>query len=361
MKRFPLLNNLLWLLFYLFFAAFAIVFNKTGTWIVFYFLTLFFIVSGFSLLFASQPYQLKQKDVQVQPISGKPNEVELTLISPRKTWIPHAEASISIHQQSIESERFTSFLANHINLNFKSPLFARGIYPDLQVTLYYRDFFGILYRTQKLKTSLRLTIYPTLQSQQATTIADFLNQYHHELFYELDETNFDLKKVRPYLPGDRINQIDWKLTSKKQELIFREFERDKTTYPVYLFLGVYHHDYEIMLSLYYSFITQQIKQSEAPYYLFNDESLWLHPSPNQFATLDNTIDPLQQFIAILDQIDKQKTIILFTTHPESALIEFIRSLGRQRPILLLYLNGSQYEVISSTSNEEFSIPLRGKR
>ncbi|WP_289943020.1 DUF58 domain-containing protein [Tetragenococcus halophilus] len=110
-----------------------------------------------------------------------------------------------------------------------------------------------------------------------------------------------MKKFRPYQPGDRLSQIDWKLSSKQQELVLREYEQEQPIETIFLFYGKNSASFEAMLSLFYSF-WQEFQKDKARFVLLGEQGA---SSTNLTQEDFSTIQPLNEEVELPDFGKKQ--------------------------------------------------------
>ena len=66
------------------------------------------------------------------------------------------------------------------------------------------------------------------------------------------ENSYTIKKFREYQAGDSLKQIDWKISSKLDELVFREYDLYEPIQWKFIFYGVESEYFEQTLSLFYT-------------------------------------------------------------------------------------------------------------
>ncbi len=100
----------------------------------------------------------------------------------------------------------------------------RGYYPlgDMQITV--KDAFHLFTFTKIIKSQSSLTIYP--KSIELDSFRINASQQQGELKVEslafIDRTR--IESLRPYVPGDLLKQIHWKVSAKKTDLISKNHE-----------------------------------------------------------------------------------------------------------------------------------------
>lgn len=316
-----LINNSLWLLLYASTAVFAAVFNTTSTWLSFYFFTFFL---GFNALAIAQPLsrlQLKKTDDILLP-QGERQEIELVFTTHKQRTLFYAQLHILItlkgHKQKLESRQTIGFTKN-FSLTMEPFVLSRGIYEHPKMVLISSDFFGIWQRRLSLKLPFSLIVPPQFKPDEADAIMHYLLQAEHSPFQSSHLKSFDLKKIREYQPGDRVNLIDWKLSSKKQEIMVKEFEDDKTDDPVFIFYGSQEEEYEETLSVFYSLYRKYLEATSIDTLVFNGDMLIKNPVVDEFIRVQPITDDGAVLTALRQEITPFMHKIIITTQPDPAL------------------------------------------
>lgn len=164
------------------------------------------------------------------------------------------------------------------------------------------DPFGILKKTYQFNLLAEWVILPKVLSDEKLQQL-FLNSSLPDSF---GEASFNIKQFRPYYPGDNVKAIDWKQSSKLQEIILREYEYTIDSPQLFIFYGVKSFYFERMLSVFFT-IDRLGKDTNNIFYLtgtdFNEAT---SPTDLEYASLAKQAAPS------LDMFLTRKNITIFT-------------------------------------------------
>src|SRR5699024_8027339 len=90
------------------------------------------------------------------------------------------------------------------------------------------DVFGLIQKEHVFQTSDYMMVYPSRRSihmDEQSQSLDHGTMSAHSL--NISNTNV-VSGIRDYLPGDRFSWIDWKQTARKNTMMTKEFEQEKS-------------------------------------------------------------------------------------------------------------------------------------
>ncbi|UOQ44101.1 DUF58 domain-containing protein [Halobacillus salinarum] len=102
------------------------------------------------------------------------------------------------------------------------------------------DFFGFVKREFVYETEQKLLVFPYKRKLNMIEMVYSFEQGASPSF-RLNEKNSNVVTgVRDYMPGDKFAWIDWKTTAKKNEMMTKEFEQEKSADILVILDAVYH-------------------------------------------------------------------------------------------------------------------------
>ncbi|MGY3703930.1 hypothetical protein BW731_01430 [Vagococcus martis] len=142
----------------------------------------------------------------------------------------------------------------------------RGHYEEIQVELVSRDLFYLFLKDYKQNVTVDWNILP-----QTFTNTQGLMRLFQFVFRKqaLGEASYDIKGYRTYTHGDSMKQVDWKVSSKQQEIMVKEFSYEKEELPIFVFYGQTSFYFEAMLDVFYN-VYNQFEHSPTSFYLLGE-------------------------------------------------------------------------------------------
>lgn len=164
----------------------------------------------------------------------------------------------------------------------------RGSFESLDVLMESSDIFYFFYQQQVSKVAIDWKILPKFLD--STALLSLIEDRQKET--SIGEISYDIKRYRPYTYGDSMKQVDWKLSTKHQEIMVKEFKQEEQEQPVFVFYTQQSFYFEKMLDVFFSLY----KELENKPVSFN------------FATLDDRVEITD--ITYFAEVQKQETINL---------------------------------------------------
>lgn len=327
------LNSFLFLLIYSLLCLYAVTFNNKLGWILLTFFTLFFLISLISMISPISKIYVKDLDERVLEI-GEKSHLKIEIESKGKIKIFYPVLVIENAVLSFQ-KILPLFFKKREDFVIELIPNRRGAYKTLEMKIRSSDLFGLLYKEKNQSIKANLFVLPHFLPEVINLLP--LIKLKEEI-WRFGEPTFDLEKLRTYQKGDSVKQIDWKISSKKQTLIVKEYEQVKSVRPLLIFYGVRSFYYEQTLAVFYS-LYQII--DDVDFLLIESETrYWLNPSIYQFCEIERSNDPgkfpeleaenliiftperTKRFEKQLEQLDKHKNIqvVDFTSLKEEVFL-----------------------------------------
>ena len=240
-----------------------------------------------------------------------------------------------------------AYFGNFDKINFSKDIVCknRGYYKLGQVKVQIYDPLMLNKRVIDFNKEIDITVYPKvvplkekfLQSQ------DFYGTLKSNVRTLEDRTN--LVNIRPYVQGDQLKNIHWKLSAKKEDLQTKEFEQTVSTKCVILVNGskapmINLDEEEHMVSFCVSLIKVMLDDAIQTKVMLNngfgtvlegnvpmDFQTFLDAFTSFEANCDVAFENYVNRQAILEQSGVQNTLILITQSVTKSLIETLQTSG----------------------------------
>lgn len=230
--------------FFISYLSYIMLFSVTMFWALFYRQSFFFLLAALEICLPVFSYFLTkyclsrlEPALYFKPMTTvKDEKVGLFLQLKNPTRIPLASALVSFSIQSgfyngkDESVHILSLRALCDNqLIFPVALTKCGLYEASICLLRGYDYLHLFRFDQKLDLSAQIRVFPHAQPKEERHEA-----LYSEGFDEFEESSksgnvsSNVTDIREYLPGDRLQKIHWKLSSKIDKLMVKENESTST-------------------------------------------------------------------------------------------------------------------------------------
>jgi hypothetical protein len=311
-------NALMLSLAYFFIVIYALIFTNETGWTLLLFASLLILIELISILGSLRRLQLTTSEQLMMHLG---EQAELTLEITKRRQYPlilfQTEISSVFFKQSI----FFYFFNTQKNVQVSWLPEQRGYYQKLPVQVISRDFFGWFQKKQTLELNMTSFVLPEFSNSAETAISYFQQILQRSSY---GEPSFTVKNYRPYRAGDALKQIDWKASSRQQELIYREYQQFQTSEWIFIFYGQDSFYFEEMLSVFYS-LQRQFPQIPAVL-LGKKSDAFAENDLRQYAL----IQPLKASQSLPDF--HQKRIFLFTPKYSEDLEQQIASLQQDNQV-----------------------------
>lgn len=230
--------------FFVSYLSYITLFTVTVFWTLFYRQSFFFLLTALEICLPVFSYFLSgyclnrlEPALYFRPITTvKGERANLFLHLKNPTRIPFASAMVSFSIRSgfydgkEESVHILSLRALHNNeLVFPITLTKCGLYEASISLLQGFDYLHLFRFDRKLDLSAQIRVFPHMQPKEERHDA-----LYSEGFDEFEESaksgnvSSNVTDIREYLPGDRLQKIHWKLSSKIDKLMVKENESTST-------------------------------------------------------------------------------------------------------------------------------------
>ncbi|MGM0123356.1 hypothetical protein IGI37_000722 [Enterococcus sp. AZ194] len=298
---------------YIILFFYAITFTNDTGWAVLVFASL---VAGVELLSLISPLRLLQLKLCVPRVASVGERLTSQITVKRKGPIPLFFSHL-ILQVPTEKKRQTidSYYGQKTQVELSMIPTARGWQKQLSVEQVSGDLFGWFEKKKVSQLAVDCLVLPAIHPSAESVLTNISGLVYKE---HSGEQTYLLRNYRAYQQGDSLKQIDWKLSSRKQELIFREYEKLEPVKWTFVFYGVESQYFEETLSLFYTIFMAYRQHVE--FLLIGEElNASNHASPENFAD----IQPLEKLVTIPEK--KNRRICLFVPEVTDDLAEMIDS------------------------------------
>lgn len=245
-------------------CIFSVLFSTPAAWGLSFFLLALGLVDFLSFLFLPTKNQL-QLELPIFLSMGEEGKGELCLNSQGIISLPihqvqliQAPMELSFQRQSQNFQRFGLVLRPK----------QRGVFSELHFTVGVTDFFNLVERRTQEQVHQQLIVLPETRKIAPT----FLNQLKKMSLAKRGYERTDkLRDFRPYRAGDPLKQVDWKLSSKQDDLILREYEVSQPESPTFILWGEADADFEALVSYYFSLQAVFFVQKKIPQIILGEK------------------------------------------------------------------------------------------
>ncbi|MHC5228910.1 DUF58 domain-containing protein [Enterococcus sp. LJL99] len=255
MKR--LLNKhltrlLVFLFFYLFVFFYTVSFNKEAGWVLFFFLTFLLLIDVLSFLPSTKKIHVETLE-QSRMVVNKKNRLKLTFFRYRPTLVPIPLVSIYLASTKEQCASLPLYTGKKKMIEIDFTPSQRGIFETLSLTMKSFDLLDFFSKTSFYQVKGPFMVLPEYKHELALELKKQLVLSSTSFRNTLGQPTTMIRTFRTYQPGDALKVIDWKQSSKKGELIVKEYEHETENTFRLVFYGVVHEQFETILAIYYSF------------------------------------------------------------------------------------------------------------
>jgi uncharacterized protein (DUF58 family) len=231
--------------FWISFLSYIWLFAITVFCAVFYLQTFFFLLVILEICLPFFSYFLTRycfyhltPVLQAKPNSTVKGESSLLIVSlDNQTWIPISSATVRLsfhslfYQDTTTLSHVLSLRAHHDNpLQFPVKLTKCGLYEASISRVECYDFLHLFHFKRDLTILSQIQVFPSTQQPET----ERHESLYSEGFDEFEESgksgnvSSNVTDIREYQPGDRLQKIHWKLSSKIDKLMVKENEATST-------------------------------------------------------------------------------------------------------------------------------------
>lgn len=324
---------------YFLLLSYCIVFNNEAGWSLFFFVTLLVLADLLFILPSLNKIQVTLEE-SIQTQINKETPLPLQVFKYRPTLLPIPKLSLLFQNQE---QTLTFYRGESIRLEVLWLPTARGAYNGLPLTLTSQELWGFFRKRRQMKIQQEILILPEYRPEVLSLMTLFEKKPRK---YTYGESNFTIRNYRNYQQGDSLKHIDWKLSSKQQELIYREHETEQQQELTLLFWGESHPAFEDTLAIFFSL--QNLLLKKMPFQqLLIGEGL---DSPYQIHA--GAFAAIQPFITVPEPLPKisGRQVIIITPAVSQSLEVYLESLTPSN-MLQVY---TYHDLIQRLSNKEVS-------
>lgn len=248
--------------------------------------------------------------------------------------------------------------SHHIELPYYIEQVPRGEHQLQAIRIRTGDVFGFVKKEYIFHVSDQVVAFP---NKRHIHIAESINSFEQGSIssYAMNLKNTNVATgIREYMPGDKFSWIDWKQTAKKNTIITKEFEQEKST-DTMVILDVCHYQginelaFEAGIELTMSLLESIQKQaSQVGFLSIGEETVYfpMHHDPTKKDWIRQYLTKVQpsgmySFSVKLREemmrVSSGMNIILVTTRMDHAFQETIQQARqRTRRVIVLFIQAS---------------------
>lgn len=254
-----------------FFALFTYAMFQGGfvSWFLFY---SFLPLGIYSLLFALYPLRKISMDKHIEKpyfMSGETMKVKIKI----KRRIPfplfllliedYVPLSITEHTNNLSNKVIIPFLKREFSFEYKIPNLPRGEYIFDGLLMKSGDFLGFIEKQVTLENRIKILVFPKHFNMNAFSFSSQGKEGNVPTRAVHGTHSTMAVAVRSYQPGDKFSWIDWKATARKNEIMTKEFEYQRSDQFMLLIDPSYHsrdfNDFERMVTFAASLIKSTLR------------------------------------------------------------------------------------------------------
>lgn len=296
-------RTLAFLCIYVLFASYTFAFPSETGWTLLIFVTLVALVELFSFIGRLQNLEFSAPyDLSVHVDTPVSVEVMMNKRPKRILWITGCKVSSPYF---LEEFTYVFYHGQKKSLQMTWQPYTRGIVQKQMMHITASDLFGWFKKESTHTFTVDWQVLPAIHPLGKVAGLFFQKQLTLNR-QNFGEPSFKINKFRPYQPGDRLSQIDWKISSKQQELVLREYEQEQPSESVFLFYGSASPYFEATLSLFYS-LWKELQGEGADFVLLGEQGM-----SQTYLTKDDFsfIQPLNQEVELPDFGQKQVILLV---------------------------------------------------
>ncbi|MGX6971207.1 DUF58 domain-containing protein [Vagococcus bubulae] len=261
------LNLVKYILLFLMILLYTLIFLTTIGWILLSFMFVTFLCVLISLKLAK--LSCLNISLETYLLANREDSVRTEMTIQNKT---SGFVFFPVLKITIEDLELTTYLYGYtgqkkvITIDWQAN--KRGKYETLDVLVESSDFFYFFYQQQISKIAIDWTVLPKLLN--TSSLLSLIEERQTET--SIGEVSYDIKRYRPYTYGDSMKQVDWKLSTKHQEIMVKEFKQEEQEQPVFVFYPQQSFYFEKMLDVFFSLYKELENKPVSFYFANHDEN-----------------------------------------------------------------------------------------
>ncbi|KAF1298859.1 hypothetical protein BAU15_14350 [Enterococcus sp. JM4C] len=303
-------------LFYLVFLFYAIIFNNDTGWTVLFFVTLGGLAEILSFISPLSWLSLKSEERRLAHLG---EQLTVTLTSQRRLPVPLFFSWLTFHVPNEKRQQtLATYLGQRTTIDLSLTPMSRGWLKKQPIEQIGGDLFGWFEKKRLRDLSVDWLILPAHHPAGEAILAELSTLIYQDYS---GESTYLIKNYRAYQQGDSLKQIDWKTSSRKQELILREYERTDSVKWTFVFYGIASPYFEETLSLFYTIAEAYQKKAE---FILVGEGL----TDERIGSLENyaTIQPLENLVSLPEKKGRRMCLFLPELSDELANVGITKSM-----------------------------------
>lgn len=320
-------------IFYLSILFYALIFTNETGWTLWVFATLLLFTEIVSLLGSLKRIKLVSQATMITSV-GEPTIIEFFLQKKKAYPLWFIKLQFTYTQLNLVTPIYFYRGEQRQIENYWIPE-ERGYFTKTELIVTSSDLFDWLKKERKVQIPINYYVLPKKHEKASQLATDFQRSFYQN---QVGETSFSLKNYRPYQAGDSIKQIDWKLSSRQSDFMFREYQLFQEAPFVLLFYGQESLNFEDTLSLFYSL--QEYLGEKNYHYLAYGSQIDISKSAQvkDYAC----IQPLVKDQALPLLIGKK--LIVFAPEISTFLHQEISRLGEKQQVTLYVYNNVKQQM-----------------
>lgn len=336
------LKNMLFLLLYVVCWFYALAFDKPEGWFLVYFLSTV-LIFGLLLIFPTlKPWEIQLiQSADELFIDRLPFNLRFKLTKTATNYWCYPFLKVGIDfagtDEGFEETIYPVFKKEEA-ICFQKVTLKRGCYQQNTLLLEAGDPFGLIVKHKKLTLQQPILVYPAYLMSVKEQLMKEMALLKPSLFQKNEWSQFQLKSIRTYQPGDPFHHIDWKTSSKQQVLYTKEYEQEKKQQSYALFFyGIDHPDFESLLAACCSIYHEIQSVKKVSLYLVGqfDHEKAISRQHEGFARIQPFSDGSQSNTLLKDLVIQNQQLLIFTATFTPELKEFILQYSGKESLFII--------------------------
>ncbi|MBP1046030.1 DUF58 domain-containing protein [Enterococcus sp. BWM-S5] len=322
------------LLFYLALFFYAVVFNNSSGWALFFFLTFLLAANFISLIPSHKKLRLAMIESSTYLVNQS-SQLAVEIYTDRPLLLPLYGVTVT-QSTSVEKENyfFLAYTGNRKVLTFHWVPTKRGFFSELPVSIHSTDFLKLISKQSVQLLTGPFPVLPKVNNDLAEKLLQAVLTVQPNFYVPFGNRTFMIRDFREHQVGDPLRMIDWKQSSKRSELIVKEYEQEQEQETCILFYGQAHTYFEELLSIYYSVTRHLNGRMTYRTKLLADYS---SDTPEEYVLA--ALQPFSEEPEI--PFSTNKKLLIFAPEQTEKLQEQLQLLARTNEILLVTTNAGR--------------------
>ncbi|WP_096271667.1 DUF58 domain-containing protein [Paucisalibacillus globulus] len=274
---------------------------------------------------------------------------------------------------------FFPWFKRRFEVTYELSQLPRGKHVIPAIRLKTGDIFGLIKKEHVYPAANELIVYPV---ERSIHLIEKMNSYEQgsisSFAMNLKNTNV-ATGVREYMPGDKFSWIDWKQTAKKNDVMTKEFEQEKSTDTLIILDSCYYDGlnllaYEAAIEMGISLMETIRKQASQVGFLSIGEETVFFPvkhDPTKMEWIRKHLTQIQpsgkyKFSRKLKEeifkVTNSYYVVLVTTHLDEELKDTLQHVRlREKKLLIIFIQADnrisveEHRIIHGLRNEGIGI------